>query len=171
MKEWQEFKSAAHVEKDDFCVILAFWQNRIIPVCLNSEKEVADLNAVSIKNYEQVMAYKKFFTMELSKKPNDVYEFPVKIYKDKTLTEENIKPMQQGIAKTDGSVIFEYEKIADNCAFHYRYKKELMPEELSSADYKCCIRFKYDGVEDFVYMCMNTQYRCQINLKWYLKNA
>lgn len=106
-KEFEDFKSAAHIEKDDNCVMMAFWQNRIIPVCLKDEKEVADLNAVAIKNYSKVMAYKKFFLMELNKKPSDVYEFPVKIFKEKTLTEESIKPLQQGIAKVDGTVLFE----------------------------------------------------------------
>mmetsp|Transcript_43795 Transcript_43795/g.95601 ORF Transcript_43795/g.95601 Transcript_43795/m.95601 type:complete len:171 (+) Transcript_43795:3204-3716(+) len=70
--EFEEFKSAVHVTSDEFCVILAFWGNRIVPVCLKDEKDVADLNAVSIKNYEKVMAYKKFIIMELNKKPNDV---------------------------------------------------------------------------------------------------
>jgi len=53
------------------------------------------------------MAYKRFFLLDLNKKPNDVYEFPTKVFKDKTLTEENIKPMQAGIGKVNGEVIFE----------------------------------------------------------------
>lgn len=116
--EFEEFKSAVHVTSDEFCVILAFWGNRIIPVCLKDEKAVADLNAVAIKNFELVMAYKKFIIMELNKKPNDVYEFPIKMYKEKVLSEESIKPLQQGIAKVDGTVLFEYGKIQDNCGMH-----------------------------------------------------
>lgn len=71
-KEFDDFKSIAHIASDDFCVIMAFWQNRIIPICLSNEKEVADLNAVAITNFEQVMAYKKFFFLEINKKPNNV---------------------------------------------------------------------------------------------------
>lgn len=70
--EYEDFKSASHVTSDDFCVIMAFWGDRIIPVCLNDDKEVADLNAIAIKNFQAVMAYKKFILMELNKKPNDV---------------------------------------------------------------------------------------------------
>jgi len=29
---------------------MAFWQDRIITICLNNESEVADLSAVAIKN-------------------------------------------------------------------------------------------------------------------------
>jgi len=39
-----------HITKDVNCVIMAFWQDRIIPICLENEKEVADLNAVAILN-------------------------------------------------------------------------------------------------------------------------
>jgi len=85
-----------------------FWGDRVVPVCLNDEKEVADLNAVAIKNFQSVMAFNKFIVMEMNKKPNDVYEFPVKIYKDKVLSEESVRPIAgTGIAKLDGTVLYE----------------------------------------------------------------
>lgn len=46
-----------------------------------------------------------------------------------------------------------------------------MPTEMAGVDYKCCVRFKYQGVPDFVYLCVNQPNRCQIDLKWFLKNS
>jgi len=48
-------------------------------VCLNNSKDLADLNAVVISNFETVMAAKKFFMLDLNKKPVDVYNFSTKI--------------------------------------------------------------------------------------------
>lgn len=50
---------------------------------------------------------RKFFLLELNKKPNDVYDFPVKYYDSGKMLQETIKPLQQGVTKKSGEVIFE----------------------------------------------------------------
>lgn len=53
------------------------------------------------------MMNRKFFLLELNKKPNDVYDFPVKYYDSGKMLQETIKPLQQGVTKKSGEVIFE----------------------------------------------------------------
>jgi len=47
-KNYEAMLETWHITKDFNCVIMTFWQDRIIPICMESEKEVADLNAVAI---------------------------------------------------------------------------------------------------------------------------
>jgi len=53
------------------------------------------------------MAWKRFFMLDLDKKPTDVYEFAVKVFQNKSLTEENLKPTEPGISKVNGEIVFE----------------------------------------------------------------
>jgi len=116
--QYNQFLSDIHVNDDTNCVLLAFWQNRIVSICLDNDKLLSELNAVITLNFETIMTNKKFFLLELNKKPNDIYEFPVKYFAQSKLMQETIKPLQQGISKSSGEVIFEYDKVQDNCSFN-----------------------------------------------------
>jgi len=48
--EYDAFKTAAGFAQDEECIILAFWQNRIFPVCLSKPKDREDFIAVILKN-------------------------------------------------------------------------------------------------------------------------
>jgi len=51
------------------CVIIAFWQNRIFPVCFTSEGTKADFVAIVIKNFVSKMETRKINPLEINKKP------------------------------------------------------------------------------------------------------
>lgn len=50
MTEYQTFLSDIHVQDDSNCALISFWQNRVVAICLENQKELAELNAVIIKN-------------------------------------------------------------------------------------------------------------------------
>jgi len=63
MRQWK-------VESSN-CVVMPFWQERIMLVCLLQNKDFVDLNAVVIANYEKVMSEQKFFLLDAQRKPID----------------------------------------------------------------------------------------------------
>jgi len=69
--EYDTFKTAANITSDENCVILAFWQNRVFPICLATPKDKEDFNATVLKNYENQMKKHIFTTLEVNKKPYD----------------------------------------------------------------------------------------------------
>lgn len=67
--EYDKFKSDTGVDKDDLCLIIAFWQNRIFPVCFTSEGIKADFSAIVVKNFINKMESRKINPIEINKKP------------------------------------------------------------------------------------------------------
>lgn len=69
--EYDKFKADTGVTSDEHCLIIAFWQNRIFPICFNSEGVKADFIAIIIKNFITKMESRKINPVEINKKPFD----------------------------------------------------------------------------------------------------
>jgi len=97
----------AGLSDDSNCVIITFWKTRDIALCLDDEKEIASLNAVVSKNFEEVMSNKKFFNLELNKRPFDEYRFVTKLFYNKTLYNYTIYPDKDSIKKGNNEELFK----------------------------------------------------------------